>query len=95
VRSAKGESLWFNLADVLRAVIRQTSNRLPKILNAKIVPEGTLSTLRPTKIRGQAEIDPRRGDGFFKTVVEMGHRLKQQPVEPGTLGDFIGHCLLE
>src|SRR5262249_51106132 len=51
------------------------TGRIPKIVNAfRLEPVGKLPTLKPVKLRGVVEIDPRDQD-FFKTVIEERKRL--------------------
>lgn len=67
------DGLWYSLPDVVASVI--LTGRVPEIVDSFILEaEGTLSNLRPTRLRGQIEIDPRKQD-FFKVVIEERKRL--------------------
>ena len=67
------DALWFSLPDVVASVI--LTGKVPKILDAFILePHGVLPGLRPVKLRGDIEVDPRTQD-FFKRVIEERKRL--------------------
>ena len=67
------DALWFSLPDVVASVI--LTGRIPKIVDAfRIEACGTLPGLKPVKLRGDVEIDPREQD-FFKVVIEERKRL--------------------
>jgi hypothetical protein len=68
--------LWFSLPDVVASVI--LTGRVPKVIDAfRIEPRGTYAGLRPIKLRGAIEVDPRSED-FFKVVIEERKRLSRR-----------------
>jgi hypothetical protein len=73
--STEDDGLWYSLPDVIVSVL--LTGRIPKIVDAFRVElsKQTLASLRPTKFRGQINIDPRKQD-FFKVVIEERKRLK-------------------
>jgi hypothetical protein len=63
---------WYSLPDVVASVI--LTGRIPKIIDAfRIQPSGVLDGLKPIKLRGEVEVDPRRED-LFKVVIEQRKR---------------------
>ncbi len=69
-------ALWFSLPDIVVSVL--LTGRIPKIVDAfRIEPRGTLRGLKPTKLRGVVEIDPRSQD-FFRVVIEERRRLSSR-----------------
>jgi hypothetical protein len=67
-------ALWFSLPDVVLSVLR--TGRIPKIVDAfRVEPHGTLPDLKPIKLRGMVEIDPRTQD-FFQVAIEQRKLLK-------------------
>jgi hypothetical protein len=69
-------ALWFSLPDVVASVL--LTGKIPKIVDAfRVIPRGTLSGLRITKLRGTVQIDPRNQD-FFKVVIEERKRLSER-----------------
>ena len=75
--STPDDSLWFSLPDVVASVI--LTGRIPKIIDAfRIEPsEGKLKGLKPVRLQGGIEIDPRKGD-FFKAVIEERKRTESR-----------------
>ncbi len=77
--------LWHAGPDLVASTL--LTGRPPKVLRAfRLVPHGTLSTLRPVQLGGEVPIDPRRDD-FFRFVIEERKRLKRaaangEPVLP-------------
>jgi hypothetical protein len=70
------QALWYSLPDVAASVF--LTGRIPKIVDAfRIEPSGTLSGLKPTKLLGAIDIDPRNQD-FFKVVNEERKRLSSR-----------------
>lgn len=70
------KELWFSLPDVIASVI--LTGKIPTIVDAfRIEPHGILDGLKPTKLYGVIEIDPRKQD-FFKRVIEERKRLGLQ-----------------
>ena len=68
------DALWFSLPDVVASTLLN-KGRVPKIVDAfRIQARGKLSGLKPTKLRGQIDVDPARND-FFKVVIEERKRL--------------------
>ena len=68
-------SAWYALPDVLAATI--LGDHPPKILRAiRLVGEGTQAGLRPVRLRGDRELDPRTSDPFV-AMVEERHRVEQ------------------
>jgi hypothetical protein len=69
------EPIWFAGPDVASAKI--LGNKAPRVLRAiRMVPHGIQRGLKPTRLRGAIEIDPRRHD-FFRRVVEERQRFKK------------------
>ncbi len=69
-------ALWFPLPDVAASVIR--TRRIPRIIDAfRIEPRGVLKGLKPVKLRGAIEVDPKRQD-FFRVVIEERKRLSSR-----------------
>jgi hypothetical protein len=67
------DALWFSLPDVVASVL--LTGRIPKILDAfRLEASGIPSGLKPTKLRGAIDVDPRQQD-FFKAVIEERKRL--------------------
>jgi hypothetical protein len=73
--STPDDALWFSLPDVVASVI--LTGRIPKIVDAfRIEPSGgMLKELRPVRLQGGIEIDPRKDD-FFRVVVEERKRIE-------------------
>jgi hypothetical protein len=66
-------ALWYSLPDIVVSVI--LTGRIPKIIDAfRLEPVGTLAELKPIRLRGAIEVDPRQQD-FFKVVIEERKRL--------------------
>jgi hypothetical protein len=75
-REAPNDRLWFALPDVVASVI--LTGRVPQVVDAfRIEPRGVLKGLRPVKLRGTIEVDPRRQD-FFKVVIEERKQLAKR-----------------
>ena len=69
----RSNALWFSLPDVAASVL--LTGRIPKIVDAfRIEARGKLRGLKPTKLRGVVEVDPRKQD-FFRVVIEERKRL--------------------
>jgi hypothetical protein len=67
--------IWYAGPDLVAATLR--SGKPPKVFRAiRIVPVGQQTGLRPIRLRGAIEIDPRTHD-FFKTVTEARARVKR------------------
>ncbi|MBV8940243.1 MAG: hypothetical protein JO240_00755, partial [Solirubrobacterales bacterium] len=78
------EPLWFALPDVIASKL--LTGRTPEIVRAvKLVQVGVQPGLKPIKLRGEVEIDPRKDD-FFRAVVERRHEL---PDKRSDLGQFL------
>lgn len=70
------QALWFSLPDVIASVL--LTGKIPTIVDAfRIEAHGFLDTLKPTRLYGAIEIDPRKQD-FFKRVIEERKRLALQ-----------------
>lgn len=68
--------LWFSLPDVIASVI--LTGKVPKIIDAfRIVPRGILPGLKPIRLRGEIEVDPRNQD-LFRVAIEQRKRLKSR-----------------
>jgi hypothetical protein len=68
--------LWFSLPDVVASVL--LTRRIPNIVDAfRIEPRGTLPGLKPIRLRGTIEVDPRNRD-FFKVAIEERKRLTKR-----------------
>ena len=67
------DALWFSLPDVVASVI--LTGRVPRIVDSFILEAyEKLPNLRPTKLRGAIDVDPRKQD-FFRVVIEERKRL--------------------
>jgi hypothetical protein len=70
------KALWFSLPDVVASVL--LTGTIPQIVDAfRIEAHGILDGLKPTKLYGAIETDPRKRD-FFKRVIEERKRLGLQ-----------------
>ncbi len=70
------QALWFSLPDIAASVLR--TGRIPKIVDSfRIESRGALAGLKPTRLGGTINIDPRRQD-FFKVVIEQRKRLSSR-----------------
>src|ERR1035437_2328687 len=66
-------ALWLSLPDVVASVI--LTGRIPRIIDAfRIESRGTLPSLKPIRLRGAIDADPRNQD-FFKIAIEERKRL--------------------
>jgi hypothetical protein len=85
------EPLWFALADVLAAKL--LSGRAPDVLEAvRLVPVGQQRGLKPTRLRGEIEIDPRKDDFFRRAIEErklLDKRTDLDPRESRRLGETL------
>lgn len=69
-------ALWYSLADVIASVI--LTGRVLKVMDAfRLEAVGVQAGLKPVKLRGVIEVDPRSED-FFKVVIEERKRLNQR-----------------
>ena len=86
------DALWFSLPDVVASVI--LTGRIPKVIDAfRIEPSNDiLGELRPIKLRGKVEIDPREKD-FFKTVIEERKRVTSRTDLSSTDKERLGKAL--
>ena len=76
VYGEKEEALWYSIPDVIASIL--ATGRVPEIVDAFLIePDGVLSELIPTKLRGAVEVDPKRDD-FFKVIVEERLRLSSR-----------------
>jgi len=67
--------LWFAIPDLLASAL--LTGKPPKVLRAfRLVPRGRQRGLKPARLRGGVEVDPRRSD-FFRTVIEARQRIKR------------------
>lgn len=75
-------ALWFSLPDAIASVLH--TGKIPKVVDAfRIEAHGILPNLKPVKLRGAVEVDPRTQD-FFKVVIEERNRLKTRKDLPET-----------
>jgi hypothetical protein len=66
-------ALWFSLPDIIASVI--LTGKVPKLLDAfRIEPDGILPDLKPLRLRGEIEVDPRNQD-LFRVAIEQRKRL--------------------
>jgi hypothetical protein len=73
---AANDALWFALPDVIASTI--LTGKVPQIVDSFILEaHGRLPDLRPTKLRGAVDVDPRSED-FFKVVIEQRQRLSSR-----------------
>jgi hypothetical protein len=70
--------LWYAGPDIVASKI--LTGKPPRVRRAfKIVAKGKQAGLKPVRLRGQVEIDPRRdGVDFFKTIIELRYQLKSE-----------------
>lgn len=65
-------ALWYSLPDVVASVI--LTGRVPQILDAfRLKPTGKAKELRPIRLRGTIDVNPRQKD-FFRAVIEERKR---------------------
>jgi hypothetical protein len=73
---SKDCALWYSLPDIVASVL--LTGRMPKIVDAfRIEPCGTVPGLKPTKLLGVVDIEPRKQD-FFKVVIEERMRFSSR-----------------
>ncbi|MGZ4804660.1 MAG: hypothetical protein ACXV9P_18820, partial [Acidimicrobiia bacterium] len=78
------EPLWYALPDVIASKL--TTGRAPEIVRAlALKPVGRQRGLKPIKLRGEIEVDPRTDD-LFRVGIEQRHRLNDKN---GPLGRFL------
>lgn len=66
------DGLWYALPDVVASIL--LTGKIPKIVEAfRIEAHGIIPNLKPTKLRGSIDIDPRNQD-FFQAVIEERKR---------------------
>ena len=71
------DAVWYALPDVVASVLLN-KGRIPKIVDAfRIEAHGKLALLKPTKLRGQIEVDPGEQD-FFKVAIEQRRALRKR-----------------
>ena len=64
---------WYAGPDLAASKI--LSGKTPELIRAfRLIPQGQQRGLRPVKLRGAVDVDPRTQD-FFRVVVEQRHRL--------------------
>jgi hypothetical protein len=82
---------WVSLPDAVNSKL--LSGETPHIeLAYRFHPSAeTLDTLRPVKLRGEVEIDPRTDD-FFKVVVEQRAVYKRRRACKNAEGKYCGQC---
>lgn len=70
--------IWLAGPDLVAAVL--LTDKVPKVEQAiRMVPHGKQAGLKPTTLRGNVEIDPRRDD-FFRLVIEQRKQTKNESV---------------
>lgn len=75
--------LWYALPDVIASKL--LTGRAPRIIRAlALQAAGQQTGLKPIKLRGQVEVDPR--ENFFAKVIEQRHEL---PDKKGDTGEFL------
>lgn len=68
------QPLWYSLPDVVASLL--LTGKAPRIRRAiRFTASGRLASLRPVKLRGEVQIDPREEE-IFKRVIEERHRVK-------------------
>jgi hypothetical protein len=78
------EPQWYALPDVVASKL--ITGRAPEIVRAlRLIPLGRQRGLKPVRLRGEVEVDPRTDD-FFRKVIELRHQLDD---ETGPLGRFL------
>jgi hypothetical protein len=69
------DALWYSLPDVAVSVL--LTGKVPKIVDAfRLEAHSVLDDLKPVKLRGTIEIDPRSQD-FFKVAIEERKRASR------------------
>lgn len=70
------DGLWYTWPDLVASVL--LTGKVPRIVEAfRIDPIGIVGGLKPTSLRGQVRIDPRRQD-FFRATIEERKRLAKR-----------------
>ncbi|WP_445185555.1 helix-turn-helix domain-containing protein [Pseudonocardia sp. Cha107L01] len=79
------QPLWYTIPDAVASTL--LTRRAPQVLRAiRFVPSGgKLSSLKPTRLRGQVRVDP-NSDDFFSVVVSQRQSLK---TSDSTLAAFL------
>ena len=81
---SRERSCWYALPDLIASKL--LTGRTPVVIRAVgFVPVAVQDGLRPVKLRGAVEVDPRERD-FFLSVIEARHEL---PDKDGSLGLFL------
>ncbi len=76
VYAKREDALWFSIPDVVASAL--LTGRVPEVVDAFLIePDGVLSPLTSTKLRGMIEVDPNRED-FFRMIVEERLRLSSR-----------------
>ena len=76
----RNQALWFSLPDVIASVL--LTGKIPTIIDAfRLEAYGMQDGLKPAKLYGAIEIDPRQQD-FFRRVIEERRRLSSQTKIP-------------
>jgi len=76
LNKAPRNALWFSLPDAVASVL--LTGRVPRIVNAfRLEAHGILEGLKPIKLRGDVEVDPRTQD-FFKVAIEQRKLLSSR-----------------
>jgi hypothetical protein len=79
-----GEPRWYALSDVIASKL--ITGRAPEVVRAlRLVPAGRQRGLKPIRLRGEVEIDPRRDD-LFRVAIEQRRQLRDKN---GPLGRFL------
>lgn len=76
------QALWFSLPDVVASVL--LTGKVPNIVEAfRIEAHGVLDGLKPMKLRGAIEIDPRKQDLFRRVIEERKLLASQNEIPDG------------
>ena len=68
--------LWYAIPDLLASAL--LTGKPPKVLRAfRLAPKGKQRGLKPVRLRGEVEVDPKRED-FLRTVIEARQRIKRE-----------------
>jgi hypothetical protein len=72
--------VWFTLCDVIASKLLN-DEKIPQIEKAiRMVPHGQQKGLRPVKLRGEVEVDPRKDD-LFQVMIEQKELYKKSAKE--------------
>jgi hypothetical protein len=84
-------SLWYTLADCIASKL--LTGKAPKVIKAiRFEPRGVQKGLNPVNILGRCQLDPEKDD-YFKALVELRYRLKNDPTLEQSIKDRLNDSL--